>query len=222
MKESISEQNSNKLNVLLEKAGFKNRQELAKITGVSQWQLTRLQYGLMHRLTLDDILNLSAAFQISLEEFITTFLSKSRYPDNWQIPEKNRNSEGENQEYQRLQKTIEQQQETLELEFQNASLQAMESWLLQWPTAVAAIAKNPELPAERLLLLMKPIEELVSNWGVETIYTVGEELPYDPQWHDLMKGDAEPGDMVQVRYVGYKQGDVILYKAKVSTLTIDH
>ena len=222
MKESVYEANKNKLRVLLEKAGLKNCQELSKTTGVSQWQLTRLQYGLMHRMALETILNIAAALNISLEQLITTFVPESKYPENWQPQEETGDLGMENQEYQRLQKTIEQQRETLELEFRTASLQVIESWLLQWPTAVAAIVKNPELPAERLLLLMKPIEELVSHWGVEAIYSVGEELPYDPQWHELMKGDAEPGDMVQVRYVGYKQGSNILHKAKVSSLNIEH
>ena len=222
MKESVYEENSNKLRVLLEKAGLKNCQELSKNTGISQWQLTRLQYGLMHRMPLETILNLSVALNISLDQLIATFVPESKYPEDWQPQEEKTNSEIENQEYQRLQQTIEQQKETLELEFRSASLQAIESWLLQWPTAVAAIGKNPELPAERLLLLMKPIEELVSHWGVEAMYSVGEELPYDPQWHELMKGDAEPGDMVQIRYVGYKLGGNILHKAKVSALKIEN
>ena len=222
MKESVYEENKNKLRFLLEKAGFKNCQELSQNTGISQWQLTRLQYGLMHRMTLETILNIASALNISLEQLIATFVPESKYPQDWQPQQENRDSGIENQEYQRLQQTIAQQRETLELEFQTASLQALESWLLQWPTAVAAIVKNPELPAERLLLLMKPIEELVAHWGVKAIYSVGEELPYDPQWHELMKGDAEPGDMVQVRYVGYKQGDKILHKAKVSALNIYH
>ncbi len=222
MKESVYPENKNKLKVLLEKAGLKNCQELSKTTGISQWQLTRLQYGLMHRITLETILNLAAALNISLEQLIATFVPESKYPENWQPQPENKDGVRENQEYQRLQKTIEQQKETLEIEFQTASLQAIESWLLQWPTAVAAIGKNPELPAERLLLLIKPIEELVSHWGVEALYSVGEELPYDPQWHELTKGDANPGDMVQVRYVGYKQGGNLLYKAKVSALSIEH
>ena len=221
MKESIYEENKNKLKVLLEKAGFKNSQELSKTTGISQWQLTRLQYGLMHRIPLETILNLATALKISLEQLIITFVPKSKYPDNWQPQESTKNAMVESQEYQRLQKTLEQQKETLAQEFRTASLQVIESWLLQWPTAVVAIGKNPELQAERLLLLMKPIEELVASWGVEAMYSVGEELPYDPQCHELLKGDAAPGDLVQVRYVGYQQGDNILYKAKVSALSVN-
>ena len=218
MNESIYEDNKNKLRVLLKQAGLKNFQELSKAAEISQWQLTRVQYGLMHRMTLEKILKLASVLNISLEQLITTFIPESKYPKNWQPQPETRNTLRENQEYQRLQNSLKQQKETLKQEFHTASIQTIESWLLQWPTAVAAISKNPELPAERLLLLMKPIEELVSLWGLEAICSVGEELPYDPQWQEIMKGDAEPGDMVQVRYVGYKQGDRILYKAKVSSL----
>lgn len=128
MKESIYQQNSNKLTVLLEKAGFQNRQELSKIAGISQWQLTRIEYGLMHRVALENLLSLSAALKISLEQLITTFVSQSQYLENWQPQAEQRNLAAENQEYQRLQNTIEQQKETLESEFRNASLQVIESW----------------------------------------------------------------------------------------------
>ncbi len=45
---------------------------------------------------------------------------------------------------------------------------------------------------------------------------VGTELPYDSRQHQLMGGTANPGDLVRVRYAGYKQGDRLLYRAKVS------
>ena len=69
----------------------------------------------------------------------------------------------------------------------------IESWLLQWPTAATAVRQNPQLPAERLLSLVEPVEQLLTQWNVEAIATVGEEMPYDPQYHQLMKGIAQPG-----------------------------
>ena len=83
---------------------------------------------------------------------------------------------------------------------------------------IAAIDKNPELPAARLIPLVKPVKELIEKWGLTPISQVGAELPFDPQWHELMSGEAEPGTMVKVRYVGYQQKDRLLYKAKVSPL----
>ena len=41
-------------------------------------------------------------------------------------------------------------------------------------------------------------------------------MPYDPQYHQIIKGTAQVGELVKVRYVGYKQEDKLLHKAKVS------
>jgi molecular chaperone GrpE (heat shock protein) len=122
------------------------------------------------------------------------------------------------QEYQRLQQQLENQRETLMQEFQQSSLQVLESWLVQWPTAAYAAQQNQQLPAVRLLPLLRPVEQLLQEWGVEAIASVGSELPYDPQWHQLMEGIAQPGDLVKVRYTGYRIGEKLLYRAKVSSL----
>lgn len=120
------------------------------------------------------------------------------------------------QEYQRLQLQFQQQRERLTQDFQEESLQILESWLLQFPTAAYAAQKNPQVPAVRLLPLMRPVEQLVQAWGLESIAPVGAEIPYDPQQHQLMDGTAQVGDRVRVRYTGYRQGNRLLYRAKVS------
>lgn len=120
------------------------------------------------------------------------------------------------QEYQRLQAQLAEQRETLREEFQRSTLQSIESWLLQFPTAAYAAQQNPQLPAVRLLPLIRPIEQLVKDWGVEAIAAVGEEMPFDPQLHQLMEGSANLGDRVRIRYAGYRQGDRLLHRAKVS------
>lgn len=99
-----------------------------------------------------------------------------------------------------------------------AALETLETWLRQWPTVVAAIAKNPDLPASRLVPLLKPLENLLTEWDVVAIATVGEELPFDPQWHQLLEGQANPGDRVRVRYVGYCYQGKLLYRAQVSPI----
>jgi hypothetical protein len=95
-------------------------------------------------------------------------------------------------------------------------LQVLESLLLQLPTAVYAAQQNPQVSAVKLLPLLRPIDALLQQWGIEAIAQVGVELPYDPQQHQLMAGTAAMGDRVRVRYVGYRQGDKLLYRAKVS------
>lgn len=216
MRQFLYEQNERLLQQLMQQAEISTIEELSEIAGISELQLTRLRYGLLPKMQVETILKLAAALKVSVDRFITTFSSQSKLPVN-------PIGEGDStalislkKEYQQLQQQLEQQKESLNQDFQQASLQILESWLLQWPTAEAAVEKNPQLPAARLLPLVKPVEKLIQQWGLEAIGFVGEELPYDPQWHELMKGTAQTGDTVKVRYIGYKQGDRLLYRAKVS------
>jgi molecular chaperone GrpE (heat shock protein) len=55
-------------------------------------------------------------------------------------------------------------------------------------------------------------------WGLEAIASVGAEVAYNPKLHQLMEGSAEVGAMVRVRFTGYRQGEKLLYRAKVSPL----
>ena len=217
MSQSKYEQNSLILTKLMEQVGIDSLEKLSKIAGVSGLQIRRLQYGLINKLSVETIVKLATALQISVEKLLAKFTeytesateessasSQSESPQFWQ------------QEYQKLEQEMAQQAATLNSQFQQASIQTIESWLIQWPTAVTAIKKNPDLPAARLIPLINPVQELIEKWEIEKIATVGEELTYDPQWHELMTGSVEPGAKVKVRYVGYKQKDKILYKAKVS------
>lgn len=120
------------------------------------------------------------------------------------------------QEYQRLQAQFEQQKTELLQDFQQTSLQILESWLLQFPTAAHAVQQNPQVSASRLLPLIRPVEQLVASWGIEMLEPVGTEVAYDPQFHQLMEGEAQAGDRVRIRYPGYRQGEKLLYRARVS------
>lgn len=56
----------------------------------------------------------------------------------------------------------------------------------------------------------------MQEWGIEAIAEVDTELPYEPEIHQLIEGDAQPSEKVKIRYTGYLQGDKLLYRAKVS------
>jgi transcriptional regulator with XRE-family HTH domain len=216
MRQSLYDQNERLLQQLMQQAEISSIEELSKIAGVSELQLTRLRYGLLPKMQIETILKLAAALKVSVDRLVATFGSHSVPPVRVTAEENSAPLTSLKEEYRQLQQQLERQREFLNQEFQQASLQILESWLLQWPTAEAAVEKNPQLPAERLLPLVKPVEKLIQQWGLEAVGFVGEELPYDPQWHELMKGTAEAGNTVKVRYVGYKQGDKLLYRAKVS------
>jgi len=193
---------------LMQEAGLSSDRELSQKAGVPELQLSRLRRGLALKTRADILLKISQALEISLNELLATLA-----PDYVELePPAPTALE---QEYQRLQATIAQQRESLLLEFQLSSVQIIESWMLQWPTAASKAQENHHLPAQKLLPLLRPVEQLLQHWGIESIAPVGAELPYNPQHHQLIEGIAQPGETVKVRYTGYRQGDKLLYRAKV-------
>lgn len=207
----------------MQQVGVSSFKALSRKAGVSERQVRRLRQGQVGQLRVETLLKLSQALQVSVSEFLATFSSVSTLTVS-QVDEGNASVpalptlEALRQEYQRLQQQMEQQRETLMQEFQQSSLQVLEPWLVQWPTAAYATQQNQQLPAVRVLPLVRPVEQLVQEWGVEAIASVGSELPYDPQWHQLMEGTAQLGELVRVRYTGYRVRDKLLYRAKVSPI----
>lgn len=204
-----------RLQNLMQQAGIADIYELSQIARVARLQLIRIEQGLILNLSLGAIAKIAKTLNLSIDDLLNTFVESQATPTTHKSSEIDALTACR-QEYERLEQKMIQQQEKLALEFQQHSLETIESWLLQWPTAATAVRQNPQLPATRLLSLVEPVEQLVKHWNVSTIATVGAELAYDPQQHQLMKGVAQPGELVKVRYVGYKQGDKLLHKAKVS------
>ena len=52
------------------------------------------------------------------------------------------------------------------------------------------------------------------------IANVGAEVPYNPQKHQLMYVNLVPGEIVRVRYKGYRQGNKLLCKAEVGPIVL--
>ena len=214
MDRSTVRRNSTILQQLMQRSGITNLLELSSLAGVSELQLLRLQNGLLAKMQLETLVKISQALSISLDELISSFATNG---DLFEGMIK-QDDAAIRQEYQKLQQEQETIKQQLTLKFQQTSLEILESWLLQWPTVENVAQKNPQLPAVKLLPLMKPIQRLLASWGVEAIASVGELIPYDPTYHQLMEGTAQPGDLVEVRYLGYHQGDKLLYRAKVSSV----
>jgi len=218
MSQSPRQDYTHSLQGLMQRIGISSLKALARTSGVSERQLMRLRRGEVLQMRVDALLKLSQVLQVPLSELVATFSDLALGKDNAPAPMESGQVIAFKQEYQRLQLQLEEQRQTIWHEFQQSSLQVIESWLLQWPTAAAAAQQNPQLPAVRLLPLLRPLEQLLQQWGVEAIASVGAELPYDPQLHQLLAGTAEIGDLIKVRYTGYRQSDRLLYRAKVSTL----
>jgi len=202
---------------LMELAGFSSFKQLSDKAGVSELQLVRLRRGLVLQTPVECLLKVSRALGISLEELLAalapeTVESSPAPPEAMLHPQGFANA----LEYQQLQAEMEKQRGALMEEFQQSSLQILESWLLQWPTAAYKATENPQLSAAKILPLVRPVERLMEEWGIEAIAPVGSEVAYDPKLHQLMEGTAEAGAPVKVRYAGYRQGEKLLYRAKVS------
>ena len=221
---------TNSLRTLMDSVKISSLRELSRRSAVPRSQLTRLRQGKITTLPLGSLQSLAMTLEVSLEHLVQTFdpeQAKPPRPQNSDRAAQSSDSEQQEtkfaalkQEYERLQQQMLTQRERDRIAFQQEALQVLESLLLQLPTAAHAATKNPEAPAVRLLPLLKPIDQLLKHWNIETIGTVGDMIDFDPQAHQWMPAgiDQAPieGDSVKVRYVGYRQGDRLLYRAKVS------
>jgi molecular chaperone GrpE (heat shock protein) len=183
---------------------------LCRAANVSDYAVQLLRQGRADQIRSGQLYQLAQVLQTDVTQLLADFSSLAVKPAIAQ------SSQDLQTEYDRLKSQLETQKESLRQEFQRASLNRLESWMAQFPTAAYAAQQNPEAPAIRLLPLMRPIEQLLNDWGVVAIAAVGEEIPYDPQLHQLMEGQAQSGDRVRVRYVGYRQGETLLMRVKVS------
>ncbi|MGV0023898.1 helix-turn-helix domain-containing protein [Phormidesmis priestleyi] len=196
--------------------GISTFKQLSQKSGISEKQVMRLRRGEIGQMRVETLQKLAEALGIMLSDFLAAFsqdalLHTTPVEDNFSSVQQDYQ-----REYERLQERLTQQRQDLWQEFQQMSLQTLEPWILQWSAAVYAAQQNPQAPAVKLVPLVRPVERLLADWGIEAIAPVGAEIPYNPQEHQLMGGTAEVGALVRVRYAGYRQGDRLLYRAKVS------
>jgi transcriptional regulator with XRE-family HTH domain len=196
----------------MQQVGITHFKQLSEVTGVSERQILRLRRGEITQMRLEVLLKLAQGLKMPLTELVQGFSPETIPVDKTPSPE-TATLQGE---YLRLQDQLTQQQEELLQKFQAESLETLESWLVYWSAAAAAAKRNPDLRAVRLVPLVKPVEQLLVSWGVAAIGVVGEEVVYNPQFHQLIEGTANPGELVMVRNAGYQQGDKLLHRAKVS------
>ncbi|MBE9115719.1 molecular chaperone GrpE [Lusitaniella coriacea LEGE 07157] len=120
------------------------------------------------------------------------------------------------QQCDRLRAELQQQLLQQESDFQQRSFEELQSLAIGLPTARAMVEAKPELPAKNLLPLFTSLGNLLQSWEYETIGEAWQPLNYDPQWHQPDEEDIEPGELVYVRFIGYRSRDRVLCPAKVS------
>ncbi|TYQ30846.1 helix-turn-helix domain-containing protein [Pseudanabaena sp. UWO310] len=224
-------------------ANISSFQILSDRTGVSRRAIDTLRKGNAATLKYSNLAKLAEILNIEVNELIAQFIppdlspDPSRNPDlnldlnldlNPDLQDANDNADASivtianlRTEYQRLQQKLEHQTQELRSQFERETFYQLESLLLQLPSAAHAAQNNPNMLAKNILPLWRPLEQLLQKWGITTIGFVGAEVAYDPQNHQLMEGSdrIEEGVLAIVRYVGYRKGEKLLYRARVATIT---
>ena len=201
------------LRQLMKQVGISSFQILSERTGISRRAIDTLRKRNAATLRYADLAKLAEVLQIEVTEVIAKFISDSNNPES-PISE----IAALREEYQRLQQKLELQKFELRSQFERETIQQLESLILQLPSAAYAAQQNPNMLAKNILPLLRPIDALLQKWGITAIGSVGKEVNFDSQKHQLMEGSDEikEGDIAIVRYVGYMQGEKLLYRARVS------
>ena len=184
------------LRSLMTQVNIPSFRALAQQAQVSSWQIRQLRQGQGAHMRFGILLNISRALQISVDTLlkqcstvsIASFDQVSQVSSEDTSPGDTRHQKPRHQqqpsdllaEYQRLQVQLEHQKKTLQQDFQRTSLQVIESWMTYWPAAVYATQSKPDLPATRLIPLVRPVENLLEQWGVKRSPLLGPKSPMIP------------------------------------------
>ncbi|MFQ4136567.1 helix-turn-helix domain-containing protein [Nodosilinea sp. PGN35] len=206
------------LRSLMTQAGVASYRALSQTSGVSRSAIDSLRQGQVGRLRVEVLQRLGQALGLSLETLVDKFSLNPSQPGGGSGAEAMAQVKALRQECDRLQTQLTTQAATVRQQVQQEAIAQLEPWLVQWPTAAHAAQQKADLPAQKLLPLLRPVETLVQSWGLTPIETVGAEVAYDPQIHQPKAGVLSPGQPGRVSHVGYRQGDRLLYRAKVTPI----
>ncbi|MEL6854399.1 MAG: helix-turn-helix transcriptional regulator [Cyanobacteria bacterium J06607_13] len=198
------------LQSLMQAASLQSYRALAEKAAVSRWQIQQLRAGNVEKMRLETLKKIAHALNASLGELLDQLDSASSAASASSVlpaEPKRPPSAGPAQ-----------QQTDLPRAFQTEALQTLETWLIQWPTIAKRAAERPDLAAAKLLPFLRPVEQLMADWAVEAIAPIDAQLPYDPQYHQLTQGTAQPGDLVQVTHSGCTHHGKLLHRAKVKPI----
>ncbi|MCL1475818.1 hypothetical protein LAY57_34940 [Argonema antarcticum A004/B2] len=115
-----------------------------------------------------------------------------------------------------LKRQLENSTAEVRLDERSSTFRQLQTLLTNYCSVRAAVQINPQLPASNIVSLFVPLDNLLAFWGIEPLGQVWEQVPYNPQLHQADVNDIAEGELVFVRFVGYKDGERILCPAKVS------
>lgn len=116
----------------------------------------------------------------------------------------------------RLHQELQQQRLGLIQELRESTFEQLQTLLVNYPSFQSLVSIKPELPAKNLISLLTPLNNLLLEWNYEQIGKPWQQVPYDPQIHQPDVSDIAVGELVYIRFVGYRYQERILCPAKVS------
>lgn len=203
---------------LMERVGIPNWKALKAKSGLNKTAFFQLRDNEAAKLKFTEITNLATVFNLTIFELL----------EKLNILQPNPQLELSRQECSKLQQQLQQiateketlrqeelQQQHVELtnQFRNSTI----CWMLtNYSSIYQMVEMNPELPAKNLLPMLTPLDNVLSEWGYQTIGKAWEQVAYNPQIHQPDATDISEGELVYIRFVGYQHQDKILCPAKVS------
>ena len=204
----------------LNQLGMTSLVSLQQKSGLTDSRLRRVRRGELASLQLKELTRLATALGWTIEELLFNFDIRDTSSS-----KKLSEIEALRTECLRLREELQQQSVELTTEFHHLAFQQLQTLLTNYPSIRQLVKVKPDLPAKNLILLFTSLDNLIESWGYQPIGQAWEQVPYNPQLHQPDASDIEVGELVYVRFVGYREGDAtdgdrsysrILCPAKVS------
>ena len=188
-------------------------QDLGEKAGLTRFGVRLVRQGDVGKLTIDQLRRLATVLNLNFQEFDRTL---SALPLSATITTNPSEIEELKQQCFRLREELQQQKTQLTADFRRATFEQLQTLLTNYPAARKMAEAKPDMPAKNLSALFTPLENLLSSWDFETIGSAWEQTIYNPQLHQPDVEDITEGELVYIRFVGYRNGEQILTPAKVS------
>lgn len=208
----------------MEQVGIANWKTLQQKSGLKTSSLAKARRGEIGRLTqeqlngLADALDWTAAeLRDNLQDNLQDNLGKQKLAElSARVEAYTAEIEELRQQCLRLRDDLERQSSQLGSDFRNGTFEQLQTLLTNYPSVRSLAKAKPNLPAKNLVSLFSPLENMLESWGYEAIGSPWEQVAYNPQLHQPDIEDMVAGELVYIRFVGYRDGDRILCPAKVS------
>ncbi|KJH73644.1 hypothetical protein UH38_00020 [Aliterella atlantica CENA595] len=204
----------------MQRVDIPNWQALQQKSGISSTAIWQLRDGDTTNLKLYELSQIATVLCVPLAELLEKLGFPLEHPElaasrlecaqltsQWQQVTKEQ--EALRQEGLRLHQELQQQRLELTQELRQSTFEQLQTLLTNYPSIHSLVGIKPELPAKNLL-------SLFTSLNYEQIGKPWQKVPFEPQIHQPDASDITVGELVYIRFVGYKHQQRILCPAKVS------